>query len=217
MPHILVQTSIVILAESHNPSIVQPTFLKTEGIVPDSWGEPKEAIVTPPFASITYDHVQIVVEANRLQIRSALPHTIGAAEIAGAAQRYVKALPKTPYRAVGINFGGFSEQPDPGPAIVDRYVSEGPWKSEELQPTAAEVTLSYSLEGADLKIRISIAQVKLAGMTTTQTGVGFDGNFHLAMEQGAPMTSALKALESVNNRAQQYSKVVEKILGEDNA
>ena len=63
--------SVVVVANDHNPSILNPDFLERQGIVQEGWGWTVmgSAITTPPFATVSYDSgVTVSVESNRLQV-----------------------------------------------------------------------------------------------------------------------------------------------------
>ena len=67
----LIQFSIVLVANDHNPSLINPDFLERTGIIDKEWGwKPKgDLITTPPFATVPYDSgVTITVETNKLQV-----------------------------------------------------------------------------------------------------------------------------------------------------
>ena len=66
----LIQFSGVVLGQFHNPTILNPNFLETEGIVPKSWDwKVSKNITTPPLAVVTYTNgVTITVEPNKLQV-----------------------------------------------------------------------------------------------------------------------------------------------------
>src|SRR2546428_392286 len=104
----LIQFSVVVVGEAHNPTILNPDFLAIREIVPKEWGWEvlSPAITTPPFAIVRYtNRVSITVEHGKLQVADLGvgddPTGSKAAEIA---RRYVNTLPHVRYTAVGINF-----------------------------------------------------------------------------------------------------------------
>lgn len=67
--------SVVVVANDHNPTILNPDFLERQQIVPQTWGwkVADPAITTPPFAMVVYDSgVTVSVEPNKLQIPTSL-------------------------------------------------------------------------------------------------------------------------------------------------
>src|SRR4030067_789379 len=100
----LMQFSVVIAGNVHNPSLLNPDFLTVRRIVPEDWGwkilEP--VIVTPPIATVRYSSgVSITVEHNKLQIvdvgSERVPSKSKALDIA---RGHVKTLPHIRYTAV---------------------------------------------------------------------------------------------------------------------
>jgi len=69
----LVQFSIIVVANDHNPSLINPDFLERTGIVDAAWAWKRgtDAISTPAFATLSYDAgVTITVEPRKLQLGS---------------------------------------------------------------------------------------------------------------------------------------------------
>lgn len=150
--------SIVLLAEYHNPSLVNPDFLRLNEIVPESWswniqGEP---FTTPPIASATYDSgVGITVEPNKLQVNvdGVHPHETKIVDIAKA---YVHTLHHIRYTALGFNFRYYHPLDTVDSYLKDRFLKPGPWDSGELPLQSLGLTfvyqfdskLTFSIEGA---------------------------------------------------------------------
>jgi len=102
-------TSIVVLAEGHNPTILHPAFLTSQDIVPQDWQLAEDPVCTPAASLVKYDNgIQFSVQSNRLQVFQAEPpENVGSSEIPALADRYIKTLPHVRYKAVGVNMRGF--------------------------------------------------------------------------------------------------------------
>ena len=103
----LANFSIVVVAQAHNPSILNPDFLINNKIVDASF-TPKDVYCTPPISQVSFDEgISIIAEFERLQfvdhVSERIPHKSQIAEIA---TRYISVLPHVRYTAVGINFTG---------------------------------------------------------------------------------------------------------------
>ena len=73
-PHMLQQVSVVVTAEYHNPSILNPDFLVSREIVPGSWNV-IESLTTPAASVVRYDNgVHWVLDKQKLNVI----HTQGA-------------------------------------------------------------------------------------------------------------------------------------------
>lgn len=102
--------SVVILAERHNPSILNPDFLNINGIIPK---EPKEewrtveTVTTPGLSISRYRNgTQLVADPERLAVSQDLDEQFtehNGSNIYGIATRYVDLLPHIPYRKLGLN------------------------------------------------------------------------------------------------------------------
>ena len=97
---------VVITAEFHNPSILNPGFLVSEKIVPTEWII-KEAITTKTLARIKYSNgIQWTVDQQRLEITEKcdlLLQEHNSSQIHDLARLYVEKLPHVPYRGLGLN------------------------------------------------------------------------------------------------------------------
>ena len=111
----LLQFSIVVLATDHNPTILNPDFLRLQEIVPADWGWDLASppITTPPFATVQYESgVSISVESNKLQVADNKITEPTESKIIAMVKRYVAVIPHVRYTAVGINFRSAVELDD---------------------------------------------------------------------------------------------------------
>lgn len=125
--------SIVVLAQAHNPSILNPNFLKNQKIVDPSY-TPSNVICTPPVAQVSYQEgITVMAEFEKLQFIDADTKRIPfESPIPIIASNYVKALPHVRYTAVGINFVGHYLCKDRATAkalVPAKFLKEGRWTS----------------------------------------------------------------------------------------
>lgn len=93
------RADVVILADSHNPSIASPEWVKTHlGIA----AEPQSFVHTSEISVLDFADVQLTIDRARLQIASKDLEPDPAAA-AGLATQYVSVLQHIPYKAVGLN------------------------------------------------------------------------------------------------------------------
>ena len=92
--------NIVILAANYNPSIISKEWLFQKDIFTEVI---KNFVHTPVFALVDSEDFSLVVDERRLQltVRKVIEDNVKAA--GSIAERFVSALPETPYRAVGLN------------------------------------------------------------------------------------------------------------------
>jgi len=162
--------SVVVVAKDHNPSILNPDFLKINQIVPGDF-ESTETIVTPQVSLVKFkNNITITVESRKLQIVDDLDGNKRLEEslIADMAIKYIKKLPHVNYQSVGINFIGHIRINDPGKWIKSRFLREGEWDSEAHAVEKAEVKLFY-------KINKAICTLTIEEMGLTQNLDGGNG------------------------------------------
>ena len=128
------KVNTVLVAKGHNPTILHPSFLKNEKIVPEDWELSKDPISTPPFATVAFTSgFSFVVELERLQVafngENADKQVVAVSEMA---RKYAEKLPHVIYTAVGINLSIFCDSQEPERVLLQRFVKDGPWNSNEL-------------------------------------------------------------------------------------
>lgn len=159
----LTNFSIVVLAQAHNPSILNPDFLKNNEIV-DAGFTPKDVICTPPFAHVSFDEgISIVAEFENLQfidtVSERIPHGSQIPEIAG---RYISILPHVRYTAAGINFIGHYLWEDANRVrsfIQDKFIKEGDWLSTGDKLT--NIGLKFVFLFGNIKCTISVESTEM--------------------------------------------------------
>lgn len=101
MNAILNKTAIIILAESHNPTIVSPEWLRDKGIMDE---KPTNFAHTPVLSIFESESCQILVDQNRFQMTPKNLELPCINRCQKATVDYVTALPETPYTAIGLNY-----------------------------------------------------------------------------------------------------------------
>ena len=197
----LTQSSIVILAENNNPSILNPDFLKHNNIVPSDYII-KDVLCTPPFAQVTFDNKYVIaVDQDKLQFLDNDPDRIPTeSKIAKMAESYITTLPFVRYRALGINFVGYYEFTND--ELPLRYLASHFLKddlpflksgSKKLIDSTLKFTLRYG-EGYQLTIAMR------PGMIDNAHILFLDGNYHFNIS----MTDA--CIAEINKHLKQYNR-----------
>ena len=101
----LVGFSVVVVAQSNNPTILNPDFLRHNGIVNRALNDDRPPVTTPVFSEVSFDEDLIVrADLERVtftQTASRLaPEDIDCPAIAKA---YLRTIPHVPYTALGLN------------------------------------------------------------------------------------------------------------------
>jgi hypothetical protein len=179
----LIQFSVVISGETHNPTILNPDFLAIRNIVPNEWGwEAIHVVTTPALSVVGYANgLSLTVEPNKLQIIDAgvddNPVNSRAAEIA---RRYVSTLPHVRYTAVGTNFLSAVELTDPETYVKNRFLKDGSWDSPSHPLSAVGLRLAYPLPNGRLFLSLDVGQAERRdkGPGNLQSVVLVNANFH---------------------------------------
>lgn len=112
--------SCVLQAESHNPTIINPDWLKMHGIVPQSWGLAQQPIIIPALAQIQFDSgVNFLLQEQKLIVSMIGDDPSLREQIAESVARYAEVLPHTPYLGVGHNAKAGLEVPDANAALLE--------------------------------------------------------------------------------------------------
>jgi hypothetical protein len=180
----------------HNPSILNPDFLRVQNIVPEEWGwRVAETLTTPPFSLVKYDNgVSITVEPNKIQVADTNPESPPPEKSSAAviAESYVAALPHVHYTAVGINFLSFIETREPEKRIKERFLKAGKWDNEEHPLHAASVRLVYAFrDGCRVTLSVDPGEVTLKDDSGGRPAILANGNFHRQCE-GHPGSDEVK-------------------------
>lgn len=149
--------SVVVLAQSHNPTILNPDFLRNTGIVHADY-KIKNFICTPPVAQVVYEEgISIIAEFEKIQfIDELLGRRPEDSSIPQIAVDYIGKLPYVNYTAAGINFAGHKRFSDHGLVrdfIRNTFVQDGPWidKSE-----ITDIGLNFVYSSGNVKRNVNI-------------------------------------------------------------
>lgn len=128
----LANASVVVIATSNNPRLLNPDFLVRNDIVPADW-EAVDTLVTPPLAQVRYGNgVAIVLEERRLQVQASKPEELPWDQrLPDVVCRFLAVLEHVSYEAVGFNFAfttdGGPEGSAAEEALIDAMMRNGAW------------------------------------------------------------------------------------------
>ena len=212
------ECSIVAAASNHNPTILNPDFLKRNGIIPEEW-EAKKVLCTEVISQVVFGNgLGITIEPKRIIFLENDPERSTLPRLDEISVRYVQTLPHAAYTAVGINFKAvvaFKHLEEAKAWLLENLVSSGPWKSIDGGLKGASLTLVYEIQAAKLTLKLDPAEVQRAGEPSPRPVVLFDGNFHRELPKDnhslvIPRMEAIMNAWTKDRRS--FSKVVEKIL-----
>ena len=161
---------VVVTAQFHNPSILNPDFLTSRQIVPADWTV-SETLTTPPVSVVKYDNgVEWSVDQSRLTVAEKSGPAFGSSyRVHPLVVAYLRRLPHVPYRSLGLNCQVSTPQLDPARWLIGRFGAS--WLSDE--PTLLGMTPKFALSAEDAVCLISIADAPKDG-----DRIVFDCNMH---------------------------------------
>lgn len=132
----LKSVSVVILAKTHNPAIVNPDFLKKNGIVEEDWEMAANypPLSSPMLASISFKNgVQWQVTPDNCTVREKVEDNFKESYLAHeCAKKYIGVLEHIPYTAIGQNWH-LSVKPaerDMQTWLKTHFLKPGDWQSD---------------------------------------------------------------------------------------
>lgn len=174
------QFIITLRAESHNPTILNPDFLKNHGIVLEDWELADDPVCVRQFSRVAYKSgVTIVAEFDDLvfaeTVEPGTPKTIHVPEIAAS---YVGLIPHVNYRTVVNNpVADMEVRPAERETFVrERFVREGPWMMFKGAPPKVEIEFRYAIDNGVFTLSIQDA-VRRRPDSTDVPVVLYDGAF----------------------------------------
>jgi hypothetical protein len=196
----ILNTSVVVLAKHHNPTILHPSFLASEGIVPSDWEVSEQPVSTPVFAMVKYKNgIVFNVEQNKFRVsRDELKDDVGESQLPDLACKYVQKLPHVNYQALGINFKGFIECAESEKLVMDRFLKPGIADFNGAHPQASGFRFVYRLNDVRLRLSFDSGKVKLADNENERSGILIDANYHLDL-------SGRNIHEEIKHATSQYS------------
>ena len=120
----LQEVGVVVVAQNHNPSILNPDFLVSHAIVPEKW-QVAETHTTPLASVVKYENgVSWLVDQSRMTV----VERCGSAfednyRIHRPVTAYLNALPFVPYRSLGLNFKVTMHRPNPQRWLIEQFAA----------------------------------------------------------------------------------------------
>jgi len=181
----IVNVSVVVLANQHNPTILHPAFLEGQKIVPGDWEPAEDPLCTPPFARVVYKNgIELVAELSKFQVLDTRPPEDPGQSVAPrVASDYIAALPHVKYTAVGLNIVAFLEQEHPESYVVQAFLKDGPWRSGKLQPNSLTIALFYEVDGAVFQYKCDPGARSEPSGGQSRRGLVVSGNYHTPLSQ----------------------------------
>ena len=178
-PFWLHSVSVVVTAEFHNPSILNHSFLVSEGIVPSEW-ECEDAIATPPFSVLRYSNgIQWIVEQSKLIVTEMTETSFQDSYLVHElASTYLEKLPHVPYRSLGLNCELSIGYDSPQHWLKQQFLNPGFPFDVDLNTLSIVPKESLGTSEAQLLLTFNVRDVK-RGTADPKSSVVIDCNVHL--------------------------------------
>ena len=214
MTNSLVEVSSVVVANAHNPSILNPDWLKANDMLqgnPQGWELAEPPFTTPALSRIHFlNGVLLVLDATRLSLTFNLPvEEVEHPEqlIVSLAKAYVETLQHIPYAAVGSNFKAVLACESAKEVLVRKFGNTGVWR-ERLE--ALSVKLVHPL---NQQCRRTVEIAPTLAEEDEGQGVLLAANYH---RKTTTYTSTARALGKVDEDLTDFKQFVATFEGELN-
>lgn len=199
---IIQELAIVVVGKNHNPTILNPDFLKSNGIVPDEWQLAAPPVCVDPLAQVIFQNgVSVVAQFDKVIFSK--PFALGKVEPVETpriARKYLETLPHVDYWAIGINPKGhvvFDDEGAPARFLTANFLAPGPWQEFGNTPVKSAVKLVYTLEKSELNLTIDPTTLESDGKRSPI--LLFSGNFHRNLSGDTKDERRCCALEVIGN------------------
>jgi hypothetical protein len=199
----LTELSIVIVAENHSPTVLNPDFLKFNGIVPKEWVVSKPPLCAHPVSQVEYQNgVRITAELDKLIFFKPEPTKSDSdTTISDIAKRYVNTLRHVNYKAVGINPRGHIKFPSKERLttyFADNLLRKGAWADFWGGIHSISIKLRYESDFGIYNIGIDQAYLR-TDKSREESLLSISGNFHHPIASSPMMESYEKVVEIIDN------------------
>lgn len=197
----LVEFSVVLLATSNNPSILNPDFLRYNDIVDASWQVQEPRISTPAFSQVIFkDGLTVTADPDRI-IFAQTGDRLAAADIVcpEMAKRYAEKIPHVPSRAVGINPKGYRRsEGEAADRVADALIDTGEWMA--FQDVIPEIQLKAVYRYAKRTIFLDIVEASKRETDGRQIpGMLFQANIHRDITETSPRERIVSLLSIIDS------------------
>ncbi|MGB6065461.1 MAG: hypothetical protein WBG50_11670 [Desulfomonilaceae bacterium] len=214
------QLEIVVAAENHNPTILNPDFLVRNKIVPDTWKLAQPPICIQPLAQVSYDNgVSITADPAKVVFSEMFREGIvGQPSAPGIAMKYVSKLPHVDYRAVGINPTGHvvldSDDDAPRSYLMSTLISDGHWRNYGNAPVDVSLNFVFTLQDCRCSIAIERA-LKVETEGSRRPVLKFAANFHREVSHipmGERVANLRKIVKNWKSDMENYINIVNDVF-----
>jgi len=182
--------SVVLVAEPHNPAIINPDFLRNKGIVPAEWEPEPDIVCTSAVAHIAYrEKLSVLAEPSRCIFEEAASDAPkGKYLVHQCAGEYVKRL-NYDYSAIGLNWRVGLAPDNPSNWLKNRFFRPGKWRNNMALTSFA---FSIPAPGSAAVCNFALqATPQLSQTSSTKITMVLDCNFHFDLKGVSEKTARI--------------------------
>ena len=210
----VLDTAVVAIAKDHNPTILHPSFLVSQEIVPNKWKWIDESVVcTPAFSAVRFENgIQFTVENNKFQVlEGPVPTPFSSSQVPDLARKYINKLEYVRYTAIGLNISTVLHSPKPENLLIEKFLTSGDWNKGNLKLKALALKFVYPLEKGVLNLSLDPGKIQREGENFS--GVIVKANYHTNLESENKLEEANEAVSEFSNRCDHFMQTIRRIFG----
>lgn len=205
-------SSCVVVADQHNPSILNPDWLVKTEIIDPGWKLADPSITTPLLARCFYvNKVELVLEPNKFTVRSLPADNNGlSGELPRIVRKYVESLPHIPYKQLGNNFRFSIDVQDVLSKLKNKLIKEGIWNTDDI--SKIKTTFQYFCNGYRINLTVESSDAGEESRTGKEAStLILDFNYHRELDD---LSSLIRGIGSWQNDYEDAMKRTRKIVEE---
>jgi len=195
--------SIVVVADNHSPSILNPDFLKYNHIVPTDWELAMPPICIPPLSQVVFKNgVNIVAQSDRVTFWEDFETDDFSVKVPEVSSKYVDVLPYIDYRGIGLNFSGHvvaDKEEDTQDFFLNRLIASGAWKSFQGNSPDVAVKFTYPTNSGYLTMAVESGILGESPDTELVPVLIFQANFHRKISGSTNQEKTSQVKEYIKN------------------
>ena len=164
-PFRLRSVSVVVTAQSHNPSILTHEFLVNSGVVPSDWVA-IETVGIPPFSLIRFQNgVQWTLDESRLIVAESCESSFqDSYQVHTSVTEYLRKVDYVPYRSLGLNWAVYLDTDAPSEWLIKRFLKDGPWTHGKHELVSMKPRFTFDNDGVALNLAFGDQAVTQGGL-----------------------------------------------------
>ncbi|WP_017325725.1 hypothetical protein [Synechococcus sp. PCC 7336] len=160
------ELAIVLSAKEHDPTLLNPEFLRHSGIVPKEWELARDPVRTTRVSQVAFTNgCSVVAQTDRI----VFTETLGAKPLGDIitpqiARKYADILSYVDYQGVGVNFRSFvafkGDADAPRRYLATHLLNAAPWQELGDKPMRASLNLVFTFGDKRLTLNVSEASLQ---------------------------------------------------------